>query len=66
MDSNFDILRAAIYSTVDERKRFRQLVVNSVMATDIMDKELKTLRNSRWAKAFSRGHKESKVDAVDR
>jgi hypothetical protein len=40
----FDKLRAAIYSTVDERKRFRQLVVNSVMATDIMDKDLKILQ----------------------
>jgi hypothetical protein len=69
MDSNFDELRAAIYSTVEERKRFRQLVVNSVMATDIMDKELKLLRNSRWAKAFSDdacGRVESKVDAEDR
>jgi class 3 adenylate cyclase len=69
MDSNFDELRAAIYSTVDEKKRFRQLVVNSVMATDIMDKDLKVLRNNRWEKAFSdgkRGPEESKVDAVDR
>jgi hypothetical protein len=32
--------------------RFRKLVVNSVMATDIADKDLKTLRNSRWDKAF--------------
>jgi hypothetical protein len=47
VDSNFDMLRAAIYSTDDERKHFRQLVVNSVMVTDIIDKELKTLRNSR-------------------
>jgi class 3 adenylate cyclase len=69
MDNNFEELRAAIYCTVDERKRFRQLVVNSVMATDIMDKDLKSLRNNRWAKAFyddARGHKESRVDAVDR
>jgi hypothetical protein len=69
MDSNFDELRAAIYSTDDERKRFRQLVVNSVMATDIMDKELKILRNNRWEKAFAdgaSGNEESKVDAVDR
>jgi hypothetical protein len=29
-------LRAAIYNTAAEKKRFRQLVVNSVMATDIM------------------------------
>jgi class 3 adenylate cyclase len=69
MDSNFDDLRAAIYGTDDERTRFRQLVVNSVMATDIMDRELKILRNNRWAKAFSddaRGHKESREVAVDR
>jgi hypothetical protein len=36
----------------DELKRFRQLVVNSVIATDIMDKDLKELRNSRWDRAF--------------
>jgi class 3 adenylate cyclase len=69
MDNNFDELRAAIYSTEDERKRFRQLVVNSVMATDIMDKDLKNLRNNRWEKAFSdtaNAHEESKEDAVDR
>jgi hypothetical protein len=47
------MLRRAIYSTKDELQCFRQLVVNSVMATDIVDKELKTLRNARWAKAFS-------------
>lgn len=35
-----------------ELKRFRQLIVNSVMATDIMDKDLKQLRNARWDKAF--------------
>jgi hypothetical protein len=51
MDSSFDELRAAIYSTEDERKRFRQLVVNSVMATD-MDKDLKILRNNRWERPF--------------
>jgi hypothetical protein len=69
MNSNFDELRAAIYSTADERKRFHQLAGNSVMATVIMDKDLKALRNNRWAKAFSddaRAHEESKVDAVDR
>ena len=35
-------LRNAIYGTDDEMKRFRQLVVNSVMATDIVDKQLKS------------------------
>jgi hypothetical protein len=34
-------LRAAIYGGEGEKVRFRQLVVNSVMATGIMDKDLK-------------------------
>ena len=55
MDSSFDHLRGAIYGTKPEMKRFRQLVVNSVMATDIVDKELKSLRNARWEAAFSEG-----------
>merc|ERR1711935_779735 len=33
--------------------RFRQLVVNAVCATDIIDKDLKNARNKRWEKAFS-------------
>jgi 3'5'-cyclic nucleotide phosphodiesterase len=52
MDPNYGHLRAAIYSNEDELRRFRQLVVNTVLATDIVDKELKELRNGRWAKAF--------------
>jgi hypothetical protein len=41
MDDSFSAIRRVIYSNDDELKRFRQLVVNSVMATDIMDKDLK-------------------------
>jgi hypothetical protein len=52
MDDSFTAIRRVIYSNDDELKRFRQLVVNSVMATDIMDKDLKVLRNSRWDRAF--------------
>jgi len=37
----------------DELSRLRQLVVNSVRATDIMDPDLKKLRNGRWDKAFN-------------
>jgi class 3 adenylate cyclase len=66
-DSNFNDLRAAICPTEHDRIRFRQLVVNSVMATDIMDKDLKALRNMRWEKAFAgKNHEESMKDAVDR
>lgn len=46
-------LQKCIYSTDAEYKRFRQVVVNLVMATDIFDKELGELRKNRWAKAFS-------------
>lgn len=70
MDSQFDKLRGAICDTEDELSRFRKLVVNSVMATDIVDKELKQLRNKRWDKAFhpkkSEVQKESKRDATNR
>ena len=45
-------LRDHLFTNQSELKRFRELVVNSVMATDICDKELKELRNSRWEKAF--------------
>jgi hypothetical protein len=69
MDDDYIDLRAAIYKTEAEKKRFRQLVVNSVTATDIMDKDLKVLRNARWEKAFSETAEvrdESKKDSVDR
>ena len=52
MDNRFSLLRATLYSTPAEVQRFRQLVVNGVMATDISDKDLKALRNARWDKAF--------------
>lgn len=41
MDPAFEDLRRVIYTTRNEFHRFRQLVVNTVMATDIMDKDLK-------------------------
>jgi class 3 adenylate cyclase len=52
MEPGYDALRNAICPTGQELLRFRKLVVNSVMATDIMDKDLKNLRNARWEKAF--------------
>ena len=52
-EDQFKELRACIYSTEDEFYRFRQLVTQAVLATDIADKELKVLRNSRWENAFA-------------
>jgi hypothetical protein len=45
-------LRACLFPTKEEQGRFRSLIVNSVMATDIFDKEQGVLRKARWAKAF--------------
>lgn len=46
-------LRRAIYATEDEFRRFRQLVVNTTLATDIADKELGLARKNRWNLAFA-------------
>ena len=54
MDDAFTNLRNAIYSNREEEHRFRQLVVQTVLATDIADKELKILRNARWENAFNK------------
>merc|ERR1712176_1115817 len=64
MSDAYDDLRACIYSNEEELKRFRQLVINTVMATDIVDKELQSLRKMRWEKAFSTTEK-TKLD-IDR
>jgi hypothetical protein len=53
MEPQFSELRYAIYDNDKELRRFRQLLVNTVLATDIFDKELQTLRKSRWEKAFN-------------
>ena len=50
---DFKDLRGAIYANAEELQRFRQLVVNVVMATDIVDKELQALRKKRWNAAFA-------------
>ncbi|CAJ1960174.1 unnamed protein product [Cylindrotheca closterium] len=53
MQKEYATLRACIYHSEEELKRFRQLVVNTVLATDIVDKELQALRKNRWETAFS-------------
>lgn len=66
MEDQFKELRMAICATEEECVRFRQLIVNVVMATDIVDKDLKKLRNSRWEKAFSDTYDESPEMATNR
>lgn len=53
MDPKYKELQACIFTSDKELKRFRQYVVNLVMATDIFNKRMKELRNLRWEKAFS-------------
>ena len=52
LDPRYKDLQDCISSDPAEQKRFRQLVINSVMATDIFDPDMKKLRNTRWDKAF--------------
>lgn len=67
MQPEFDNFRNSLCATDSEMKRFRSLVVNSVLATDIMDKQLKILRNERWQRAFTTSLvEESPSDTINR
>jgi class 3 adenylate cyclase len=52
MVPRFKDLQDCLFGDESELLRFRQIIVNVVLATDIFDKELKALRNLRWDKAF--------------
>lgn len=52
MKKRYTDLRKAIYTTNVERKRFRQVLVNAVLATDISDRSLNQERGRKWDKAF--------------
>jgi class 3 adenylate cyclase len=52
MGESFKHLQKCLFSTKAELMRFRQLLVNLVMATDIFEKEMKSIRESRWERVF--------------
>jgi len=52
MSDRFVNLRKYVFGTQSELLKFRQLIVNVVLATDIFDKELGQLRRDRWERAF--------------
>jgi hypothetical protein len=54
MTAEFEDLRSAIYSDTTEMRRFRQCLVNCVIATDIVDSPMKEHRDYNWNKAFVR------------
>ena len=69
MEPIYEDLRRCIFSTQEELDRLRQLIINAVMATDVMDKELGALRKKRWVLAFntaSEGSRESSSDMANR
>jgi 3'5'-cyclic nucleotide phosphodiesterase len=52
MEPKYKLLRSTIMPTECEAKRFRQIVINAVLATDLFDADLRSLRENRWKKAF--------------
>jgi hypothetical protein len=66
IEGNYSNLRRAIYRHETEFKRFRQLLVNTVMATDIIDQELGARRKARWDKAFHESLEEDPKKALNR
>jgi 3'5'-cyclic nucleotide phosphodiesterase len=66
MDERFEQMRCAIFGNKCELLRFRQFIINSVLATDIFDKELNDLRKNRWMKAFSQDTSDHDADHSNR
>lgn len=61
MHDTFKMLRDTICgSQAGEMKRFRQLLVQTVLATDFFDPEISAQRKLRWEKAFGEGENEQK------
>lgn len=65
LQPEFQDLQDSIFASDDEYSRFRSLVVNLVLATDIMDIELGSQRKQRWAKAFNNAKSEASFNDED-
>jgi hypothetical protein len=63
MDPKYAALQDTIFSTNQEFKLFRNIVVNVVMATDIFDKDMNANRTSRWINAFDKDSRNEEMDA---
>lgn len=53
IEPGFSKLRVCLCPRRTDLIRLHELIVNIVLATDIVDKDLKEERNARWAKVFS-------------
>jgi len=67
-EDRFEDLRNVIYRNESEATRFRHLVIQAVMATDLFDKDNATFREGRWNKAFdaTATGEESPIQVLDR
>eukprot|EP00934_Nitzschia_sp_Nitz4_P000910 Nitzschia sp. Nitz4//scaffold439_size10204//5658//9665//NITZ4_009080-RA/size10204-processed-gene-0.12-mRNA-1//-1//CDS//3329551869//910//frame0 len=67
LQDEFRELRSTICETPRELQRFRQLVINGVMATDVLDLEIRKLRTMRWQDTFGprRNNRESSKPGRD-
>jgi 3'5'-cyclic nucleotide phosphodiesterase len=52
MEPQFADLRDCIFPTELEHRRFRQVVCQLVMATDLFDSDLRMMREARWESSF--------------
>ena len=59
-EPGFESLRSCIFEDESERYRFRQLVANAVMATDIKEPKLQAVRKKRWDSVFRSSSKKKK------
>lgn len=66
MDPKFKNLQHALFATETEVRRFRQLLVNLVMSTDIFEPTQKSTRNMRWDKVFHSDLRETVDDTTFR
>ena len=60
MADKYTDLRAAIFSTSSEQDHFRQIVIHSIMATDMIDPQLKEMRHQKWKQTFGGSHSPSR------
>jgi hypothetical protein len=66
MQPGFEDLTACIFADATELQRFREIIVNSVIATDCIDEKLDVLRGARWEKAFGEGKGNTSKEDMDR
>lgn len=64
MDDKYAQLRQTLFATQNEFYRFRQIVINSVMATDILDEKVMAKQSVRWGCLFRDHEEEEEGDDV--